>query len=330
MRIAGPWIRPRRRVPQVMLAVILALLPGVIVSVALQGPGILFQLAYCCLGALGAEAGILRLRGRDLSSHLGDYSALLTGVLLGLCLPPWLPWWQALLAGSLATAVGKQLFGGLGQNPFNPAMVGYVMVLVSLPASLALWPADTTTAWNLPWAYWLGLGELHEVDAWTGATPLDAMRNGLRAQLTATEVKADLSTDFAWLLAVAWGLGGVWLWRRGLIQWRIPIAVLAGVALPALIAQAVDADRFASAGFHLLHGATIFGAIFIATDPVSASTTPRGRLIYGFGIGLLTWVIRSFGDYPDGFAFAVLLLNMLVPVIDAHTVPRVYGQEHRS
>lgn len=327
MRVAGPWIRPRRRVPQVMQAVLLALLPGLLAAIALQGPGIVFQLLYCCAGAVAAEAAIVALRRRPLATQLGDYSAVLSGVLLGFCLPPWLPWWQALLAGALATSIGKQLFGGLGQNPFNPAMVGYVMLLVSLPASLALWPADTTTAWELPWTYWLGLGDLRGVDSWTGATPLDAMRNGLRGQLTVTEIRHDLRTKNAWILAAAWAAGGFWLWRCRIIQWRIPLAVLAGVALPALIGQAIDADRFAPMSFHLLHGATIFGAIFIATDPVSASTTPRGRLIFGFGIGLLTWVIRSYGDYPDGFAFAVLLMNMLVPLIDAHTVPRVYGQE---
>lgn len=329
-RLAGPWIRPRRRVPQVMQAVLLALLPGIIVSVAVHGPGVLAAMLYCSVGAVGAEAAILALRQRPLGPPLGDFTAILTGVLLGLCLPPWLPWWQPLLAGALATGVGKQLFGGLGQNPFNPAMVGYVMLLVSLPASLAMWPADASTAWNLPGAYWWGLGDGSAVDGWTGATPLDAMRNGLRAQLTTTEVLQSLTNDQAGLLAAAWAAGGLWLWRCRVIQWRIPLAVLAGTALPALIGQAIDADRFAPLSFHLLQGATVFGAIFIATDPVSASTTPRGRLVFGFGIGLLTWVIRSYGDYPDGFAFAVLLMNMLVPLIDARTVPRVYGQERSS
>ena len=322
---SSPWLRRPRGVPAVMGHVLLALLPGTAVAVWVWGPGLLLNLALVALGALATEALLLRWRGRPLQRHLFDGSALLTAILLGLSLPPWLPWWQPLLGGAFAIAIGKQLFGGLGYNPFNPAMLGYVMLLISVPVSMTQWPQAGLGWGALPLGYIAGDVPAATLDGLTGATPLDAVRSGLTQQRTLGEMLPGTPLTPALWLAAAWALGGAWLLFQRVISWRIPVAMLAGIALPALIASAIDPDRFAGVGFHWLYGASIFGALFIATDPVSGSTTPRGRLIFGFGVCLLTWIIRSFGGYPDGVAFAVLLMNIAVPLIDAHTPTRVYG-----
>jgi len=168
-------------------------------------------------------------------------------------------------------------------------------------------------------------------DAWTGATALDALRTGLRQRLTLQEIRAGApfgvlgAAGFVWVNLAALA-GGLFLLRRGIVRWQIPAALLTGLALPAALAQALDPGGHPGALFHLFSGATMLGAFFIATDPVSAATSDRGRLIYGAGIGFLTWIIRRWGSYPDGVAFAVLLMNLAVPLIDRLTIPRIYGQ----
>ncbi len=213
----------------------------------------------------------------------------------------------------MAGLLAKHAYGGLGQNPFNPAMVGYAALLVSFPVEMTRWP--------VPGADW---------DAVTGATALDALRTGLRESYTMGEIRAGAAfgsvgaagSEWVNLAALA---GGLFLLARGVIRWQIPVAMLAGLAVPAALAQWLDPGAHPGALFHLASGATMLGAFFIATDPVSAATSDRGRLYFGAGIGLLTWVIRSFGGYPDGVAFAVLLMNLAVPLIDRYTVPRIHG-----
>ncbi|MGB1556378.1 MAG: RnfABCDGE type electron transport complex subunit D [Oceanococcaceae bacterium] len=321
MSRSSPFLHGGRSVHGVMLQVLLALVPGTAVATLILGPGVLINLSLCISAALVCEALLLRWRGRPVGRHLHDLSGVLTAALLALSLPAWLPWWQPVLATIFAIGLGKHLFGGLGYNPFNPAMLGYVVLLISVPVNLTLWP---TPGAALPLDYLLH-GQLSALDGLTGATPLDAVRTGLAQQSTLPELEESYSALPSLWLVLAWAAGGVFLLWRKIIQWRVPLAMLAGVALPAMIAHMLDPDRFAGAGFHLLYGATLFGAVFIATDPVSGSTTPRGRLIFGFGVGFLTWVIRSFGGYPDGVAFAVLLMNICAPLIDQYTPTRVYG-----
>jgi electron transport complex protein RnfD len=170
-------------------------------------------------------------------------------------------------------------------------------------------------------------------DAYTGATALDTLRNGLAQRYTMAELmgRAEIVDSlgprgFAWLNLAALA-GGIYLLVRRLIRWHIPVAVLGGLLVPALVAHTFDAGAHPGAAFEALAGATMLGAFFIATDPVSAATSDRGRLWYGAGIGVLVWVIRTWGGYPDGFAFAVLLMNVAAPLIDRYTVPRIYGQQ---
>jgi electron transport complex protein RnfD len=236
-----------------------------------------------------------------------------TAALIALSVPPSLPLWQLALGVAVAVLLAKHAYGGLGQNPFNPAMVGYAVLLVSFPLEMTRWPA--------PGGGW---------DAMTGATALDALRTGLRQSYTMQEIMAGPAFGRVgagggeWINLAALA-GGLFLLARGVVRWHIPVAVLAGIAVPAMLFHAFDPGAHASASFHLASGATMLGAFFIATDPVSAATSDRGRLFYGAGIGLLTWIIRSWGGYPDGVAFAVLIMNLAVPLIDRCTVPRIHG-----
>jgi electron transport complex protein RnfD len=326
-------------VPRVMFTVLLALVPAGIAHVVQFGPGLLLQMAVAVVTALACEAAALRWRRREAAPALRDGSVLVTAVLLAFSITPLLPFWLTVLGTASAVLLGKHLFGGLGQNPFNPAMVGYAVLLVSFPAAMTQWPVPLD-ATDHEWADLARLtlasftGSTSDGLAWdgyTGATALDAIRSGLTLRYTLPEIVARQeiagplgARGFAWVNAMAL-LGGLFLWQRRLIRWHIPVAVLAGLLLPALLASAFDAGRYPGPLFHAFAGATMLGAFFIATDPVSAATTDRGRLWYGAGIGLLVWVIRSWGGYPDGFAFAVLLMNLAAPLIDRYTVPRIYG-----
>jgi len=300
-------------VPRVMFQVLAALLPVLAVQVYLFGPRPLLLVAVAAAAALACEALALRLRQRSMQPFLRDGSVLVTAALLALAVPPTLPAWHLVLGVACAVLLAKHAYGGLGQNPFNPAMVGYAVLLVSFPLEMTHWP-PTGGGW----------------DAMTGATALDALRTGLRQSYTMQEITAGpafgqvgaAGSEWINLAALA---GGLFLLARGIVRWHIPAALLAGIAVPAALFHTFDPGAYASASFHLASGATMLGAFFIATDPVSAATSDRGRLIYAAGIGLLTWIIRSWGGYPDGIAFAVLIMNLAVPLIDRYTVPRIHG-----
>lgn len=302
-----------------MRDVLLALVPGIAVYALLFGFGVLRNLALAVVACLLFEAVALRLRHRPLKPFLTDGSALVTGVLLALTLPPTAPWWIAVVGSLFAIGLGKQVYGGLGYNPFNPAMVGYVVLLISFPVQMTAWPGMQPLWSSAP-------------DAVSAATALDHVRTQLALDRTLTEIGGDGAIGWAagagweWI-ALAWLAGGIYMLWRGTIRWQIPAGMLAGLTLIALPFWAIDPDRYASPLFHWLAGATMLGAFFIATDPVSAATTPRGRLLYGALIGVLVYIIRTWGGYPDGVAFAVLLLNICAPTIDRYTQPRVYGHQ---
>lgn len=303
----------KRTVGGVMRQVIYAALPGTAMLVLAFGRDQLLQLGLCIVTALVCEALALKLRGRAVAPGLRDSTALLTAVLLGLSLPAIAPWWCAVLGTAFAIFVGKQLFGGLGFNPFNPAMLGYALLLVCCTPHL--------TAWAMPAGF----------DAWTGATPLGQLHSALSQQLTVTEtLQAPIFFGFAapgWAwINLAFLAGGLYLCALRIADWRIPAGMLAALTVLATLSMLADGDRYAGPVFHLFHGATMLGAFFIATDPVTASTTPKGRWLFGIGVGVLLWLIRTFGVYPDGLAFAVLLMNLAAPMLDKLTVPAAYGQ----
>lgn len=337
-----PHIHLDSSVSLAMRRVLYALVPALAVQTWFFSWGVLINVLYAGLAAVVFEALMLRLRGRPAGSYLADGSAVLTGVLLAMALPPLSPWWMTLIGVGFAVVVGKHLYGGLGYNPFNPAMLGYVLLLTCFPLEMTSWVApralvdmhigfsDAFTA--------IFLGTVHggiSVDAITMASPLDSLKVQLGLARTVQEILEQPTFgnlggrgwEFVDLALLA---GGLWLiWKR-VIGWHIPVAMLGTLALLAMIFNLVDPGRYATPLFHVFSGAAMLGAFFIATDPVSACTTPRGRLIFGAGIGILTYIIRTWGGYPDGVAFGVLLMNMAAPTIDYYTQPRVYGHGDKA
>lgn len=321
--------RPGNQTGALMRQVLLATVPGLAVLTWLFGYGTLINVVWAILVALASEAAVLKLRGRDLRFYLSDYSAVVTAVLLALALPPTSPWWLTLVGVSFSIVVAKQLYGGLGMNPFNPAMVGYVLLLISFPVDMTRWIAPHEAP-GLMQSWQAFLGQL-PVDGLTGATPLDTFRTwaGNDEQLASQAILNGALAGQGWdWVNLAFLAGGLYLLARKIITWHIPVGVMAGLGLVALPFWLFDPVRYASPLFHLFSGAAMFGAFFIATDPVSAATSRLGRLLYGALIGVLVWVIRSHGGYPDAMAFAVLLMNLAAPTIDYYTQPRTYG--HRK
>ncbi|MCC5811888.1 MAG: electron transport complex subunit RsxD [Ectothiorhodospiraceae bacterium] len=330
---SAPHMPPAHNVSELMRRVVYALVPGTLGMVWLFGWGVLINIALAVTAALACEAVMLRLRGRPVQRFLRDWSAVVCAVLLALCLPPLVSWWVPVVGVVCGLVLGKHLYGGLGYNPFNPAMVGYAVLLVSFPGQMALWLDPMSSPGLLQSLQLVTTGQQtsgEALDALTRATPLDHVKTELAAGWSLSE----LSTGpvFGMLAGAGWEwinllflAGGIWLLRRRVIGWQIPVGVLLGLAVPALLFWLFNPDQFAVPLFHLLGGGTMLAAFFVATDPVSAATTPRGRLYYGAGIGILAYVIRTWGGYPDGLAFAVLLMNMAAPLIDHYTRPRIEG-----
>lgn len=330
---SSPHARGARPTSRVMLWVILATIPGLLAQTVFFGWGNLINVIWCVMLAVAAEAVMLRLRRRPVAFFLKDNTAAVTGLLLGLSLPPLAPWWVSMVAVLAAIILAKQLYGGLGANPFNPAMVGYALVLVSFPVAM-------TTNWAQPGLLWqdapsladtlatITSGQQTAVDAFTMATPLDEYKHQI-ATHTAAEVLQHptfgdgIARGWEWVNG-AFLAGGLLLLALRIITWHIPLSLLGGLALMSL-AFGSNEDLYAPLTLHLLAGATMLGAFFIATDPVSAATSHQGKLIYGAGIGILVYIIRTWGNYPDAIAFSVLLMNFAVPFIDHYTPPRTYG-----
>ena len=319
--------------PRVMLNVLLATVPGLIVMTYFFGFGVLVNVAWACIVAVACEAAALRLRRRPIGFYLRDCSALVTATLLAVALPPYAPWWLIAVGIACAILLAKHLYGGLGYNPFNPAMAGYVILLISFPVQM--------TAWAPP----RGLGQTPGLlealqacfwpsgyDAVTMATPLDLMKQNtseLVSELYAQTPQFGRWAGLGWeWVNIAFLAGGAWLLYQRIFTWHAPLAMLASLSLMAAIFY--DGGSSVSGGsplFHLLSGATMFGAFFIVTDPVTSAVSVRGRLIYGAMIGVLIYVIRVRGNYPDAVAFAVLIMNFAAPFIDNYTQPRTYGHQ---
>lgn len=332
--ISSPHSHGTASVDRVMLRVIYALLPATALYAWLYGWGVVTNIVIVVVVALLAETLVLWLRHRPILSTLFDGSALVTALLLAIALPPLAPWWLAALGALFAIVLAKQLYGGLGYNPFNPAMVGYVILLVSFPLEMTRWTAPLSLLETPPGLaaslqqVFLGSGL---IDSITMATPLDTIKTELSRQVTIGSTMANNPTfgllaaggrDPITLLLL---IGGVWLIFKRVIGWQVPLAMLGSLFLIAALFNLIDPERYSSPLFHLFNGGAMLGAFFIATDPVSGATSPRGRILFGIGAGLLTYTIRTWGGYPDGVAFAVLLMNMAAPTIDYYTRPRVYG-----
>ncbi|MDQ5959595.1 MAG: H+/Na+-translocating ferredoxin:NAD+ oxidoreductase subunit [Pseudomonadota bacterium] len=333
-----PYLLKNASVQRVMLQVVAALVPGIAAYVWIFGPVILVQLALATATALAAEAAMLKLRDKPLSLFLSDGSAIVTAWLIALTFPPLSPWWLIITGTLFAIVVAKHLYGGLGQNPFNPAMVAFAVCIVSFPALMSQWPAVGMQV-SLADQIAVVFGQMPRLDAISGATPLDTLKTALKLDEGTVSVAALLAdqTVYGFFAGRGWEwvtggylLGGLFLWWRGIVSWHAPLSFVAGLSLLATGLWLYNPAQFANPLFHLFSGGAMLGAWFIVTDPVSGCTTPKGKLIFGFSAGVLAYLIRVFGGYPDGVAFAVLLMNLCVPLIDLYTQPAIFGMKDKS
>ena len=326
---SSPHLHAGNRSQQLMLLVIAATLPGLAAQVYWFGYGTLFNVVWAILVGLVLEAGVLKLRQRPVGFFLKDGSVIVTSLLLALALPPLAPWWLVTVATVFAVLFAKHLYGGLGNNPFNPAMAGYAICLIAFPASMTMWTSpdnyfDFAGQWLWFWT------EQGNVDAITQATPLDAMKHlqgsTIDEMLSANPAVVNYADAMLWV-NLAYLAGGLTLLALRVFTWHAPVAMLASLGVCALLFGTGEPDLYASLSDHLFLGATMLAAFFIITDPVTSATSRQGKLIFGAGIGALVYVIRTWGAYPDAFAFAVLLMNLCAPLIDQYTKPKAYGQQ---
>ena len=331
--VSAPHIhKPFSSVEQVMKQVLLATIPGVLVMTWFFGPGTLLNIIFGSALALGFEAWALWLRGKDFKSPLKDHSVIVTATLLCIALPPYAPWWLIAVGVGVSVLLGKHVFGGLGYNPFNPAMVGYVVLLISFPLQMSSWtePRGVGDVPGITDAF-VALFAASSYDGVSAATPLDLFRQNsgmmFDGLMTSKAEMAGVIAGRGWdMVNLAFLAGGLWLLRQRIFTWHAPVGMLAALSVCALIGF----DEGSSTGggsilFHLFSGATMFGAFFIITDPVSSAVSNKGRLVFGALVGVLVYLIRVYGNYPDALAFGVLLMNFAAPLIDQYTQPAVYG-----
>ncbi len=346
---SSPHHHIQRGTGAVMRIVMFACIPGIALQTFFFGYGILIQVLLAMATAVIAEATILELRKKPVEHALKDCSALVAGLLLAICLPPLAPWWIVVIGTCFAVVIVKQLYGGLGYNLFNPAMAAYVMLLISFPVQMTSWLppavlAEQTiglkdTVYIILTGYTSNGYNLDQLrvaaDGLTMATPLDHVKTALTQNLTVEEaINSEIfrgSSGIGWsLVALGYLIGGLALLKLKIINWHIPLSMIMGAVLCASLLYLIDNSIYPGPWFHIVNGSLIVGAFFIATDPVSASTTNNGRLIFGFAIGMWTIIIRTFGNYPDAIAFSVILMNMAVPLIDYYTRPRTYGHKVKA
>lgn len=318
---ASPHVHSGMDVRTVMRDVVLAMLPAVLVGIWYFGFDAFRVLLLAVAGCVGFEWMMNFALGRK--GTVRDLSAVVTGILLAMNLPSNSPWWMVIVGSGAAIILGKAIYGGLGYNPFNPALVARVFLLISFPVQM--------TRWVVPQGIGTGM------DAATGATPLGAAKEAMSLGKPLGELPSNLDMllgnmggSFGEVSALALLAGGVFLLYRGLIRWQVPVGFIGTTVLITGIAHLISPDRYLSPVIHVLSGGLMLGAFFMATDMVTSPVTRKGMLIFGIGCGLLTAVIRLWGGYPEGVSFAILLMNAVTPLIDRYTKPKVFGQTSRK
>lgn len=324
----SPFIKDPTDTRWIMWQVNLALVPVTFAALWYYGLGTLLILTASILGAVGTEA-FLKKRVRNLPGGLSDGSAVLTGWLLGLTLPPSIPLWIAFAGGVISIGLGKAIFGGIGGNMFNPALVGRAFLQAAFPVALTTWPAIETADrfTSAPASLFAPPFLTPAVDAVSSATPLAQMAfDGVQTANSALLLGAttgSLGEASAGLILLA----GVYLAVRRVLNWRIPVSILASAFVFGGILYLVDPATYPSPEFHLFAGGLMLGAVFMATDPVSSPLTQKGCWIFGVGIGVLVVLIRQFGGLPEGVMYAILFMNAATPLIDRMTQARTFGAD---
>lgn len=342
---SAPHIPTRISVQAVMLWVIVALIPATFAHLYFFGLGILIQLLVAICSAYLFEWWCLTWRKQSIKPFITDLSALVTAWLFVLCISPIAPWYVAVVGMFFAIVVAKHLFGGLGHNIFNPAMVGFAVILIAFPQSMSLWlppgglletaaSIQTINTAELIDLIFTGHGHT-QIDAVTAATPLSAIQTGLQQGYSLSEViEQEIFGEFGglgWEWIANWlFLGGLFLMYKCIITWHVPAAVLLTTIAASTPFYLFNADMFMSPQQHIFSGGTMLAAFFIATDPTSGCSSFRGKITFGAGVAILTVLIRNFGSFPDGIAFAILLMNMSAPLIDRLTIPDPYGKKSKQ
>ncbi len=343
---AAPHTHGANSVSRIMLIVILTLVPATGWGIYQFGWPAFNILVLCIVSALLAEAFCLRLANKPVGLFLKDGSAILTAWLLAMTLPPWTPWWIAVFGGMFAIIVGKQIFGGIGQNVFNPAMLARVALLVSFPVEMTFWvvpkPLFSEGAPNFIDGLAITFLGVPNLDSVSSASIIGHVKTGFTQGHSVAESLASAQFDpIAHSLGTVAGsmgetsallivLGGLVLIALRIITWHIPVAMLGTVALLATLFNFINPALYPDALFHLLSGGLMLGAFFIATDLVTSPSTRTGQIIFGAGCGALVFVIRSWGSFPEGVGFAVLLMNAATPLIDHYVRPRIYGRNRKG
>ncbi|RAU21574.1 electron transporter RnfD [Paramagnetospirillum kuznetsovii] len=342
---SGPFTHGTNSVQLTMVTVLAALAPATLFNLYLFGWPAIFLFCVTMASCMAAEAACIRIAGGDPSRALSDGSVMITGWLLALSLPPWAPWWVATVASVFAVCLAKHAFGGLGQNVFNPAMVGRVVVLVSFPLQMTTFvpakPLFSAQAPSFAESLHVTFGKAVSLDGISAASQLGLIKTELSRGIPVSQSMAHLPSLSDMMLGFHPGsmgetalplilLGGLFLMWRKVISWHVPVAMLGTLFLLGTLFNAMDPARHASGWFHLISGASFLGAFFIATDYVTSPVSKSGQLAFGIGVGLLTWIIRTYAGYPEGVAFAVLLMNALTPILDQHFRPRVFGRTRKG
>ena len=329
--IDSPAIKERSTVSMLMFTVILGLLPALFLQIGFFGYQILGNLFFGIGFALFLEAACLKLRNYPIRPFIFDGSAFVTAWLLIISVPANIPIWTLLIGIFFSIVVAKHAYGGIGSNPFNPAMIGYAVLLISFPKIMTNWPiSDGFEIRNfIQFSQFFSIANINEAyDAIVSATPLDQIKTSLFLGKEVNALPISLSTLSSYqMIALLYFLGGLFLIYKKVITWHLPLSLILSIYIFSGLLHLYDQNTYMSPLFHLLNGATFLAAFFIITDPVSSPTTLKGKIIFGILIGLITVIIRNYGGYPDGIAFAVIFMNICVPLIEKFTQPKVFGYE---
>ena len=344
---SAPFTHENSSIDRTMLLVMIALLPATVYGIYQFGLPALFVFVLTITACIFFEAICLVIAGKPVRPYLLDGSAVLSGWLLAMTLPPWSPWWLTTIGAFLAIVVGKQVFGGIGQNLFNPAMVARVGLLIAFPLEMTSWvlPQPMFSA-NTPGlfdslAITFGGAVPAAYDAISSATILGHVKTEIGLGVPLYDVLADnydvlglatgsVAGSLGETSAILILLGGLFLLYKRIISWHIPVSMMLTLAVLASIFHLVSPERYPDAIFHLMSGATLLGAFFIATDLVTSPVTYRGQLVFGAGCGALVFLIRTWTAFPEGVAFAVMLMNAMTPLIDHYMKPRIYGRDRKG
>ncbi len=342
--MSAPYVRKEKSVTRTMTFVMVALMPATLYGLYLYGWPAIILFTTTIVSAVLFEVLSLLVARKPVARFTSDGSAILTAWLLAISLPPWAPWWIAVLGSAVAIVIGKHVFGGLGQNVFNPAMVGRVVLLISFPLEMTSFvdpaPLLSASAPTFLQSMDIVFGTA-TIDAYTGATVLDSLKTFVSQGGTVQEGLAGQYALGSWLAGSHAGsmaegadillfIGGVMLIFTRVIQWFIPICTLLSIATISTVFNIVDPNIYPDAMVHLFTGSAMLGAFYIATDPVTSPTSPKGQIFFGITLGILIYALRTWAQYPESMSFAILLMNAVAPLIDRYLRPRIFGRTLRG